>query len=109
MAQELTQAIGEPDQVNLVLQSGLRQIRLPGRNEALSGMNWLGRASDNPEAVDLVSVNASGKFAAITGMESPFTKKRSLVAIMAAVRRHSAWWIMPSLIRGKWSTCQALW
>lgn len=84
VAQELTQAIGEPDQVNLVLQSGQRQIRLPGRNETASGMNWLGRASDNPEAVDLVSVNASGKFAAITGMESPFTKKRSLVAIMAA-------------------------
>lgn len=84
VAQELTQVIGEPDQVNLVLRSGQRQIRLPGRNETASGMNWLGRASDNPEAVDLVSVNASGRFAAITGMESPFTKKRSLVAIMAA-------------------------
>jgi hypothetical protein len=36
------------------------------------------------EPTDYISVNASGSFAAIYGIESPFTNNRSLISIMAA-------------------------
>ncbi|GAB6261093.1 cellulose biosynthesis cyclic di-GMP-binding regulatory protein BcsB [Photobacterium sp. R1] len=81
---ELSSAALDRDQVNLVVKVGERQIRLPGRNEKSLGMNWLASPTGNQDAADVVSVEAGGAFAAMTGMESPFTKKRSLVTIMAA-------------------------
>ncbi|MGR2767487.1 cellulose biosynthesis cyclic di-GMP-binding regulatory protein BcsB [Photobacterium ganghwense] len=81
---ELKDAAQNADQVNLVLQAGKRQILLPGKNEQQFGLNWMNPSNSKQDAADFVSVEASGSFAAITGMESPFTPNRTLVSIMAS-------------------------
>lgn len=81
---ELNKAANDPDQVNLVVRASERQMRFPVKNEAQSGMNWMDPSSTNSAAADYVSVDAKGSFAAITGLESPFTENRSLVSILAA-------------------------
>lgn len=81
---ELKDAAQNADQVNLVLQAGKRQILLPGKNEQQLGLNWMNPSNSKQDAADFVSVEASGSFAAITGMESPFTPNRTLVSIMAS-------------------------
>ncbi|MDO6708363.1 cellulose biosynthesis cyclic di-GMP-binding regulatory protein BcsB [Photobacterium sp. 1_MG-2023] len=81
---ELQQAAFDTDQVNLVMQAGQRQIRLPGRNETAQSKEGVATSGQHRDAADWVSVEAGGAFAAITGLESPFTKKRSLVTVMAA-------------------------
>ncbi len=81
---ELEQAASDPDQVNLVVEAGERQIRLPSKNQQQLGMNWMNPSNVNQVATDYVSVEAGGSFAAIYGMESPYTSNRSLVSIMAA-------------------------
>ncbi|WP_028865781.1 cellulose biosynthesis cyclic di-GMP-binding regulatory protein BcsB [Psychromonas aquimarina] len=81
---QLSDAAFDEDQVNLVLKAGERLIRLPSKNEPQLGMNWLDPSNEAQDASDIVSVDAYGAFAAITGAESPFTKNRSLVSIMGA-------------------------
>ncbi|ROV60420.1 cellulose biosynthesis cyclic di-GMP-binding regulatory protein BcsB [Vibrio ponticus] len=80
----LLQAASDPNQVNLVVEAGQRQIRLPTKNEQQLGLNWMNPTTSSQQAADFVSVDATGAFAAIYGSESPFTANRSLVAIMAA-------------------------
>ncbi|EII2404965.1 cellulose biosynthesis cyclic di-GMP-binding regulatory protein BcsB [Vibrio parahaemolyticus] len=80
----LEEAANNPDQVNLVVKEGQRQIRLPSKNEKQLGMNWMSPSDARQVAADYVSVEAEGSFAAIYGAESPFTKKRSVISIMAA-------------------------
>lgn len=80
----LEEAANDPEQVNLVVEAGERQIRLPSKNEQQLGMNWMSLSDANQVPADYVSVEADGSFAAIYGMESPYTNNRSLVSIMAA-------------------------
>ncbi|MCX2791205.1 cellulose biosynthesis cyclic di-GMP-binding regulatory protein BcsB [Vibrio sp. Sgm 5] len=84
VVRSLEEAANDPDQVNLVVEAGERQIRLPSKNEQQLGMNWMNPSDANQVPADYVSVEASGSFAAIYGMESPYTNNRSLVSIMAA-------------------------
>ncbi|PMH01923.1 cellulose biosynthesis cyclic di-GMP-binding regulatory protein BcsB [Vibrio lentus] len=84
VASELQEAGYDPEQLNLVIEAGQRQIRLPSKNEQQLGMNWMSPSNAKQDATDYVSVEANGSFAAIYGMESPFTSNRSLVSIMAA-------------------------
>ncbi|MCD9553573.1 cellulose biosynthesis cyclic di-GMP-binding regulatory protein BcsB [Photobacterium carnosum] len=81
---ELKKAVNDPDQVNLVLHSSERQMYLPMKNEPLSNMYGMVPSNINQEVADYISVDAKGAFAAITGLESPYTKNRSLVSILAA-------------------------
>ncbi|MFM2656538.1 cellulose biosynthesis cyclic di-GMP-binding regulatory protein BcsB [Vibrio owensii] len=84
VVRSLEEAANDPDQVNLVVEAGERQIRLPSKNEQQLGMNWMNPSDANQVPADYVSVEAGGSFAAIYGMESPYTNNRSLVSIMAA-------------------------
>ncbi|MEC7940266.1 MAG: cellulose biosynthesis cyclic di-GMP-binding regulatory protein BcsB [Pseudomonadota bacterium] len=84
VASELQQASYNPESLNLVMEAGERQIRLPNKNKQQLGMNWMSPSNAEHLAADYVSVEAYGSFAAIYGMESPFTKNRSVVSIMAA-------------------------
>ncbi|MEH0668163.1 cellulose biosynthesis cyclic di-GMP-binding regulatory protein BcsB [Vibrio owensii] len=84
VVRSLEEAANDPDQVNLVVEAGERQIRLPSKNEQQLGMNWMDPSDANQVPADYVSVEAGGSFAAIYGMESPYTNNRSLVSIMAA-------------------------
>ncbi|PQJ45432.1 cellulose synthase regulator BcsB [Vibrio campbellii] len=84
VVRSLEEAANDPEQVNLVVEAGERQIRLPSKNEQQLGMNWMSPSDANQVPADYVSVEADGSFAAIYGMESPYTSNRSLVSIMAA-------------------------
>ncbi|MGR5162161.1 cellulose biosynthesis cyclic di-GMP-binding regulatory protein BcsB [Vibrio owensii] len=84
VVRSLEEAANDPHQVNLVVEAGERQIRLPSKNEQQLGMNWMNPSDANQVPADYVSVEAGGSFAAIYGMESPYTNNRSLVSIMAA-------------------------
>ncbi len=74
----------DPSQLNLIVEEGKRQIRLPHKNEQQISMNGLTSTGGQHSPSELVSVDVIGSFAAIYGMESPFTQSRSLISIMAA-------------------------
>lgn len=80
----LSKAMNDPDQLDIVIEAGKRQIRLPRKNEQQIAMNWATDPGGNHSPSERVSVDTSGSFAAIYGMESPFTDGRSLVSVMAA-------------------------
>ncbi|HIF9193369.1 TPA: cellulose biosynthesis cyclic di-GMP-binding regulatory protein BcsB [Photobacterium damselae] len=81
---ELNNIEDDSDLVNLVLKASERQIRLPRKNEPVSEHDGISSYNTDQDASDVVSVNAMGNFAAITGMESPFTRGRSVIAILAS-------------------------
>ncbi len=84
VANALEEAVADPSQIGVIVKQAERQIRLPIKNEHQLGMSWMDPSTANQQANDYVSVNANGSFAAIYGMESPYTSNRSLVSIMAA-------------------------
>ncbi len=84
VSKALAKAMDDPNQLDLIVEAGKRQIRLPRKNEQQIGMNWLMESEGNHAPSELVSVDAIGSFAAIYGMESPFTDSRSLISIMGA-------------------------
>ncbi len=84
VSRSLAKAMDSPSQLNLVVEAGNRQIRLPRKNEQQIGMKWGTDPDSNHKPAELISVDAVGSFAAIYGMESPFTNGRSVISIMAA-------------------------
>jgi hypothetical protein len=84
VANTLANAMNVPNQLNLIVEAGERQIRIPRKNEQQLRMNWVSGAEGNHAPSESISVDATGSFAAIYGMESPFTDNRSLISIMAA-------------------------
>ncbi|MGP8306562.1 cellulose biosynthesis cyclic di-GMP-binding regulatory protein BcsB [Vibrio sp. YIC-376] len=80
----LAKAVDDPNYLNLIVEAGSRQIRLPRKNEQQHGMSWVTDPEGSQAPSELVSVDAIGSFAAIYGMESPFTDNRSLISIIAA-------------------------
>ncbi|CAM3406227.1 cellulose biosynthesis cyclic di-GMP-binding regulatory protein BcsB [Shewanella violacea] len=81
VAPSLNTAEYDTDQVNLTLNAGKRLMKFPNKNEELLDLK---PSSSKQDPTEMISVQAQGAFAAITGIESPFSAKRSLITIMAA-------------------------
>lgn len=81
VAPGLKERVGDNQNLNLLVDSTQRQLRRPLRNvdARLSSM----REGGDSEPADQVSLHAQGSFAALVGMESPFTAERSVVAVLA--------------------------
>ncbi|OLQ81420.1 cellulose synthase regulator BcsB [Photobacterium proteolyticum] len=72
------------DGANLILGEMTRKLALPASNNKLGWASWLQSKPDDADVLGTVDVTAQGAFASMVAMESPLTKTRSLISLVAS-------------------------
>lgn len=81
---QLQQRLIEQDEANIVLKASRRLLKLPVKNEQKTDHQLMTRSEEEQQVpIDVISVDATGHFAAISGTQSPFNRHRSVVSILA--------------------------
>lgn len=73
---------GDMDNLNLAVNASERFLRLPVRNTGNEFRRW--RSDTDSDERQNVSITANGGFAALVGVESPVSRNRSMVSVLAA-------------------------
>ncbi|MCW8329959.1 cellulose biosynthesis cyclic di-GMP-binding regulatory protein BcsB [Photobacterium sp. SDRW27] len=76
--------VGSKEGAKLILSEMTRQLALPVNNNKLGWASWLKSQPGDSNVTGVVDVTAAGAFASMVAMESPFTKKRSLISLVAS-------------------------
>lgn len=69
---------------NLILGEMTRKLALPASNNKLGWASWLQSKPEDADVLGTVDVTARGAFASMVAMESPLTKTRSLISLVAS-------------------------
>ena len=69
---------------NLILGEMTRQLALPVINNKLGWASWLKSQPEDADVTGTVDVTVTGAFASMVAMESPITKTRSLISLVAS-------------------------
>jgi hypothetical protein len=80
----LQQEMDDENAIPMILQEGKRSMNKPLRNEKVNLHNDENSRKDDRQASENINVSTGGHLAAVVGMESPYTKGRSVLAVMAA-------------------------
>ena len=75
---------GSHEGAKLILSEMTRQLALPANNNKLGWASWLQSQPEDAKVSGVVDVTASGAFASMVAMESPFTENRSLISLVAS-------------------------
>ncbi|MGR5146957.1 cellulose biosynthesis cyclic di-GMP-binding regulatory protein BcsB [Photobacterium alginatilyticum] len=72
------------DGANLILGEMTRKLALPASNNKLGWASWIQSKPEEADVLGTVDITAQGAFASMVAMESPLTKTRSLISLVAS-------------------------